>query len=86
MICDQARWANAGQIETVFDEMSTLLYDDKPTVVRQCLEALHEVAVYRPEMSDRLLRAVGKIEPGKYRDSMSTLIKKDMDALLKVLE
>ena len=86
LICDQARWANAGQIETVFDEMSTLLYDDKPTVVRQCLEALHEVAVYRPEMSDRLLRAVGKIEPGKYRDSMSTLIKKDMDALLKVLE
>lgn len=86
LICNQARWADEGQIQDVFDKMSVLLYDDKPTVVRQSLGALHEVALYRPEMSDRILRAVSKIEPGRYKDSMSPLIEKDMKELLKVLE
>lgn len=86
LICNQARWADEGQIQDVFDKMSVLLYDDKPTVVRQSLGALHEVALYRPEMSDRILRAVSKIEPGRYKESMSPLIEKDMKELLKVLE
>lgn len=86
LICNQARWADEGQIQEVFDKMSVLLYDDKPTVVRQSLGALHEVALYRPEMSDRILRAVSKIEPGRYKESMSPLIEKDMKELMKVLE
>lgn len=86
LICNQARWANNGQIETVFDQMSVLLNDDKPTVVRQCLGALHEVALYRPEMTDRILAAVSKIELGKYKDSMSPLIGRDIKELKKVLE
>lgn len=85
LICNQARWADNGQIEAVFDQMRVLLYDDKPTVVRQCLGALHEVVLYRPEMSDRIRQAVDQIELGKYKDSMSPLIEKDMKELMKVL-
>lgn len=85
MICNQARWADAGQIEAVFDEMSALLYDDKPTVVRQCLGALHEVALYRPELADRIHQAVEKIESGRYKDSMSPLIERDIRELEKIL-
>lgn len=84
LICNQARWADAGQIEAVFDEMSTLLYDAKPTVVRQCLGALHEVVLYRPELTDRILQNVGKIEIGKYKDSMSPLIERDIKELTKL--
>lgn len=40
LICNQARWADKGQIEVVFSQMKSLLYDVKPTVVRQCLGAL----------------------------------------------
>ena len=83
LICNQARWAKNGQIEAVFDKMSELLYDDKPTVVRQCLGALHEVIKYRSEMQNRIVQAVSKIELGKYKDSMSPLIKKDIEKLMK---
>lgn len=86
LICNQARWADAGQIEAIFDEMSELLYDDKGTVVRQCLGALHEVALYRPEMIDKMYQAVIKIDTRKYKDSMSPLIEKDRKELLKILE
>ena len=86
LICSQARWADKGQLEEVFSKMEPLLYDEKPTVVRQCLGALHEVALYRPELKERICAAVKKIDLSSYKDSMSPLIKKDMDALLKMME
>ena len=57
-------------------------YDSKPTVVRQCLGALHEVILYRPEMVDVISEAVGRIDVNKYKDSMSPLIRKDIEALI----
>lgn len=86
LICNQARWADDGQIEAVFNEMSALLYDDKPTVVRQCLAALHEVVLYRPEMTDKIKFAVSKMNLSRYKDSMAPLIEKDKKELLKMLE
>lgn len=86
LICNQARWADDGQIDAVFEKMSALLYDDKPTVVRQCLGALHEVIVYRPEMTDRIVQAVNKIDLNMYKNSMSPLIERDVKELIKILE
>ena len=85
LICNQARWAKDGQIADVFDRMRVLLYDSKPTVVRQCLLALHEVVLYRSEMAEMIIDAVNHIDVSKYKESMSQLIKKDIDELMKVL-
>ena len=85
LICNQAKWAKDGQIADVFDRMRVLLYDSQPTVVRQCLLALHEVALYRSEMAEMITDAVDKIDVLKYKESMSQLIKKDIDELMKVL-
>lgn len=86
LICNQARWADDGRIDEVFGQMVPLLNDPKPTVVRQCLGALHELVLYRPEMKVKIKEAVAGIDLGQYKDSMSPLIKRDMEALLKVME
>ena len=85
LICSQARWANNNQIKDVFSKMIPLLNDPKPTVVRQCLKALHEVVMYRPEMSDEILEEINKIDINIYKDSMSPLIKKDIEELTKLI-
>ena len=85
LICNQARWAKDGQIADVFDRMRVLLYDSKPTVVRQCLLALHEVVLYRSEMAQMIIDAVNHIDVSICKESMSPLIKKDIDELMKVL-
>lgn len=85
LICCQARWDDEGKIAAVFERMKPLLNDPKPTVVRQCLASLHEVILYRPEMTDDIVEAVQKIDFSKYKDSMSPLIKKDADELLKII-
>lgn len=85
LICNQARWADADQIKAVLDKMLPLLNDTKPTVVRQCLDALHEVVLFRPELSDKIENALTEIDVSKYKDSMLPLILKDIEALHNLL-
>ena len=83
--CNQARWANDGQLVAVFDQMCLLLNEPKPTVVRQCLSALREVVLFRPELSDKIENALTEIDVSKYKDSMSSLILKDVEELRNLL-
>ena len=86
LICNQARWADNGQINKVYKKMEALLNDPKPTVVRQCLSALHEVALFRPEMCKHIKKTISKIDLGIYKDSMASLIKKDINELMKKVD
>ena len=85
LICAQARWAEDRGIKEVWERMMPLLQDSKPTVVRQCLHALEEVALYRPEMSEKIEKALDGIDICRYRDSMAPLIEKDIARLRKLL-
>ena len=64
--------------------MLQLLHDDKPTVVRQCLNAIQEIAVYRPELCDSIKDEISKIDLSKYKSNMAALIQKDISNLLEV--
>ena len=86
LACAQARWDKDGKLEESFDKWSRLLNDEKPTVVRQCLAALHEVILYRPELCGIIKEAVMGIEIDRYKDSVSPLIKKDAKELLSIME
>ena len=86
LCCAQARWDEKGKLQNVLPNMLTLLDDDKPTVVRQCLAALHEVVLFRLELCEPIKTELETIDLSKYKDSMSPLIKKDIDELLKMID
>lgn len=86
LCCAQARWDEEGKLKTAFPAMLALLHDEKPTVVRQCIGALREVALYRPEMCGDIKAGLETIDLTRYKDSVSPLIRKDADELLKLLE
>ena len=86
LCCAQARWDQQGRLADALPLLLTLLHDEKPTVVRQCLAALQEVALYRPELCDAILSELAAMDLSGYRDSMSPLIQRDMDELLTLME
>ena len=86
LCCAQARWDTEGKLQSGLADMLKLLHDDKPTVVRQCLGALHEVALYHPELCKIIVKELQSIDLSKYKDSMAPLIQKDINELLKVVE
>lgn len=80
--CAQARWDIDNKLEEIFPLMMMLLHDDKPTVVRKCISALKEVFKYKPDLINRIKEELMNIDLGKYKESMISLIKKDIDELL----
>lgn len=86
LCCSQARWDNDGIIAKYLPEMLQLLHDEKPTVVRQSLNALKEVVVFRPELSEMVANELEKINILMYKESMSGLIQKDIEKLKELIE
>ena len=55
-------------------------------MVRQCLQALHEVVFFKPELSELIKKEITNINISKYKESMSPLIQKDVNDLLKMID
>ena len=86
LCCSQARWDNEGIIAKYLPQMLQLIRDEKPTVVRQSLNALQEVVVFRPELCEAILVELEKMEITKYKDSMIGLIQKDVEELKDLIQ
>ena len=78
LCCSQARWDNSGVIKEILPHMLQLLHDEKPTVVKQCLNAISEIIVFRTELAEEIGNELSKIDLGNYKESMSHLIEKDI--------
>ncbi|MDD6807044.1 MAG: GNAT family N-acetyltransferase [Oscillospiraceae bacterium] len=85
LCCAQAKWDADGKMVQSLPSLLEFLQDEKPTVVRQCLSALNELILYRPELSEMIKSAVEQIDLSKYKDSMVPLLKKDMELLLNAM-
>ena len=85
LLCSkQAKWDKEEKLKSILPSMLTLLHDEKPTVVRQCLNALKEVVTYLPDTTKTIKKELKKIDLTKYKDSMSSLIQKDIDELIEL--
>lgn len=85
LCCSQARWDNEGKIKKHLGSMLRLFHDEKPTVVRQSLNAIKEVVLYRPELCPEIKAELKNIDLTKYRDSMVPLIRKDIEEVLNMM-
>ena len=83
--CAQSRWDEENKIKNNWDKLKTMLHDEKPIAVRQCLKALQEVVLFKPDLIDLIKEELAKIDLSKYKNTMSPLIKKDIEALFKVM-
>ena len=61
------------------------LEDEKGTSVRQCLEKLNLILMYKIELTDIVESKLRSLNLSKYKESMQSLIKKDINYILKHL-
>lgn len=85
LACAQAQWDIEGKIEQNLDVLLSMLEDEKPTAVRQCLAALHQVVLYQPDLIGKIEEKLKAMDLSKYKDSMRPLIEKDVEALQKIM-
>jgi len=86
LCCSQARWDDEGRLEQLLPRLTALFHDPKPTVVRQCLNAVKEIVVFRPELSGNILQELDRMDLPGYKGSMSNLIRADIAELRELIE
>lgn len=82
LICSLAKWDTENKINKNIDIILQELEDDNGTSVRQCLKKLNLIFTYKFELTDIIERKVRNLDLSKYKESMQSLIKKDIDYIL----
>lgn len=85
LICSLAKWDNENKINKNIDVILKELEDDKGTAVRQCLEKLNLILMYKIEITYIVKNKLKKLDLSKYKKSMQSLIKRDIDCILEQL-
>lgn len=85
LICCLAKWDTENKINRNIDVILKELDDEKGTSVRQCLEKLNLILMYKIELTQIIERKIKNLELSKYKESMQSLIKKDIDYMLEHL-
>ncbi len=83
LIAANAVWDSGNKINGIIGRILSLIEDDKPVTVRQCIKALPGIIRHKPELIPGIRQKLLGIDYSKYNDSMQPLIAKDAATILE---
>lgn len=85
ILAANAPWDEENRFDLILSEFLAHVTDEKPVTVRQCVKALAQVGLAKPQYVPRILACFRNADLSKYKDSMRPLIEKDMEETRKIL-
>lgn len=86
LIAANARWDTDHQIDEIINRYLTHVMDQKPITARQCIQALPEIAKYKPDLIGDIQDALKKADTERYAASMQPLVYRDIRNALKEIQ
>ena len=86
LLAYNAKWDKDYKIDEVIDKYLKHITDAKPITARQCIKLLPIIAKHKPELKNDVLSALHKADISIYEDSMQSLVYKDIQKTLKVIQ
>ena len=78
ILAANAQWDAENHFDLIISDFLTHITDEKPITARQCIKALAQVGLAKPQYIPMILSAFHGADLSKYKDSMRPLIEKDM--------
>ena len=85
ILAANAQWDEENRFDAVIAEFLTHSTDEKPITARQCVKALAQVGLAKPQYIPKILSCLKRADLSKYKDSMRPLIEKDIAETEKIL-
>lgn len=85
ILAANAQWDDENRFDLVISDFLKHITDEKPITARQCVKALAQVGLAKPQYIPRILSCFRDADLTKYKDSMRPLIEKDMEETKKTL-
>lgn len=86
LIAANARWDVDYKVDELIDRYLRHIEDDKPITARQCIQALPELATYKPDLVPDICRALHRANTGRYQPTMQPLVQKDIAEALRRIQ
>ena len=86
ILAANAVWDEENCFDLIIDDYLTHITDEKPITARQCIKALAQVGLAKPQYIPRILSSLDSADLSKYKDSMRPLIEKDIAETEKILK
>ena len=85
ILAANAQWDEEKRFDAILPEFLRHVTDEKPITARQCIQALAQVGLAKPQYIPQILSCFHNADLSKYKDSMRPLIEKDMAEAMRVL-
>lgn len=85
LIADNVKWDKDNKFEDTFNEYFSILNDEKPITVRQCIQALHNIVPYKNHLMMRIAKEIMSLNLSKVKETMRKLILTDILGVLTVI-
>lgn len=82
MMAANARWDTAGRMEKWLSTYLSFCDDEKPMVVRLCIQSLAQVVPYKPYMYEQIIDKLLSIDLSKRKDTQQKLLLQDILGIL----
>lgn len=86
LIAANAKWDVDYKIDEIIDKYLAHIIDDKPITARQCIKALPLLVEYKPNLKHCVINALYNASPLRYKESMQSLVAKDIQKSLEVIK
>lgn len=85
ILAANAQWDEENRFDFIIDDYITHITDEKPITARQCVKALAQIVMAKPQYIPKIIACFRNADLAKYKDSMRPLIEKDMAETEKAL-
>ena len=80
------QWDEEERFQGILSAFLSHITDEKPITARQCVKALAQVGVAKPQYIPMILSSLQGADLSKYKDNMRSLIEKDIEETEKTLK
>lgn len=78
ILAANAQWDTENRFDKILPEFLRHITDEKPITARQCIQALSQVGLAKPQYIPAILSSLESADLSKYSGSMRPLIEKDI--------
>ena len=78
LLAANAQWDDENRFDSILPAYLAHITDEKPITARQCINALAQVGMAKPQYIDEILSSLRGADLSKYKDTMRPLIQKDI--------
>ncbi|MGB8453148.1 MAG: SufBD protein [Anaerocolumna sp.] len=78
LIAENAKWDTANKMDNIIADYLMLLNDKKPITVRQCIQALNKIIIYKPHLCPNIADGLMSVNMQELKETMRKLILMDI--------